>query len=151
MWNRIVVAAAALCLATSAQAAPRHPDAIESDGVASADQAQVPEPSSPPHDHSQHQGEPPAASGRAQGHGATAGMAQKHAGMMATMAADQAKLETLMAQMTAATGEAKIDAMAQVVGELVRQKHAMHQHMSAMHEHMSKMDQAMCGTMMQHK
>jgi hypothetical protein len=47
--------------------------------------------------------------------------------------ASDAKLDELVRAMNAATGEAKIAAMAQVINELARQHQAMHQRMGMMH------------------
>ena len=55
-----------------------------------------------------------------------------HQHMMSEMKAADAKLDGLMTDMNAATGEAKVSAVAQVVTELVRQQQAMHQRMAAM-------------------
>jgi hypothetical protein len=51
--------------------------------------------------------------------------------MMAEMKAADAGLEQLVKAMNAATGEAKVAALAQIVTELVRQRTAMHDHMMA--------------------
>jgi hypothetical protein len=59
-------------------------------------------------------------------------MMKQHQQLMADMKAGDAKLDELVATMNAATGEAKVSAMAQVVNELVRQQKAMHEHMGAM-------------------
>ncbi|MBI2189441.1 MAG: hypothetical protein HYU37_20280 [Acidobacteria bacterium] len=56
--------------------------------------------------------------------------------MMAQMKADDAKLDALVTQMNAASGGAKVDAVAAVAAELARQQKAMHQHMGQMHEQM---------------
>ena len=63
-------------------------------------------------------------------------MMKQHQQLMADMKAGDAKLDELAATMNAATGEAKVSAMAQVVNELVRQDKAMHQHMEAMGQQM---------------
>ena len=55
---------------------------------------------------------------------------------MAEMKASDQKLDELVRAMNAATGDAKITAMAQVVTELARQQQAMHGRM-AMMDHMS--------------
>jgi len=65
-----------------------------------------------------------------------ADMMKMHEQMMAEMKAADEKLDALVKDMNAATGEAKINAMATVVTELVRQHKAMHGHMSQMHQQM---------------
>ena len=62
----------------------------------------------------------------------TPDMRQMHRHMMSAMKAADAKLDGLMKDMNAATGEAKVSAMAQVVTELVRQQQAVHQRMVSM-------------------
>jgi len=59
-------------------------------------------------------------------------MKHHHEMMMAEMKTADATLEQLAAQMNAATGDAKVAAMAAVVNELVRQQQAMHEHMAQM-------------------
>jgi uncharacterized membrane-anchored protein YhcB (DUF1043 family) len=66
-------------------------------------------------------------------------MMKMHEKMMADMKASQTKLDDLAQRMTAATGEAKINAMAELLNELVRSHRTMDDHMSTMHEHMMKM------------
>jgi hypothetical protein len=56
--------------------------------------------------------------------------------MMADMKAGDAKLDALVKDMNAATGEARVTAIAAVVNELVHQHHAMHGRMGQMHQHM---------------
>ena len=63
-------------------------------------------------------------------------MMQRHQQMMAEMQASDQKLSELVRAMNAATGEAKVTAMAQVVTELARQQQATHEHMRMM-EHMA--------------
>ncbi len=63
-------------------------------------------------------------------------MMKMHEQMMAEMKANDAKLDALVAQMNAASGPARVDAVAAVVTELVRQQKAMHQHMGQMHGQM---------------
>jgi hypothetical protein len=65
-------------------------------------------------------------------------MMQMHEQMMAEMKANDAKLDALVAQMNGATGSAKVDAVAAVVSELVRQQKVMHQHMGHMHAMMGR-------------
>jgi hypothetical protein len=62
----------------------------------------------------------------------TSGMMQRHQQMMAEMKAADAKLDELVRAMSAATGDAKVTAMAQVINELARQHQVMHQRMGMM-------------------
>ena len=59
-----------------------------------------------------------------------------HEQMMAEMKAGNAKLDALVKDMNAARGDAKINAVAAVVNELVGQHKAMHERMGQMHEQM---------------
>ena len=52
--------------------------------------------------------------------------------MMEQMKANDAKLDELVAKMNAATGDAKVDAIAAVVTEMVAQRKAMRGHMAPM-------------------
>lgn len=63
-------------------------------------------------------------------------MKKMHEQMMTEMKANDAGLDALVAQMNAASGAAKVDAVAAAVTELVRQQRAMHQHMGQMHGQM---------------
>jgi vancomycin resistance protein YoaR len=63
-------------------------------------------------------------------------MMKMHEQMMADMKAAEARLDALVKEMNAATGEAKTNAIAAVVSELVRQQKSMHGRMGQMHEHM---------------
>ena len=63
-------------------------------------------------------------------------MMKMHQQMMADMKAGDAKLDALVEDMNAADGDAKVNAIAAVVSELVRQRKAMHAHMGQMHEQM---------------
>jgi hypothetical protein len=63
-------------------------------------------------------------------------MMKMHEQMMAEMRTNRARLDALNKDMNAASGSAKVDAMAAVVNELVRQQNAMHDRMGEMHEHM---------------
>ena len=63
-------------------------------------------------------------------------MMKRHQQMMADIKAADLKLEELVKDMNAATGEAKIAAVAQVVNELVRQQKTMHEHMGTMDQQM---------------
>jgi len=65
-------------------------------------------------------------------------MMKMHERMTAQMKANDAKLDALVTQMNAATGSAKVDAVATVVTELVRQQKAMHEHMGQMHAMMGR-------------
>jgi hypothetical protein len=65
-------------------------------------------------------------------------MMKMHERMMAEMKANDTALDALVAQMNAATGPAKVDAVAAVLNELVRQQKAMHQHMAHMHGMMGR-------------
>ena len=51
--------------------------------------------------------------------------------MMATMRADDQKIDALVKKMNAATGAARVDAMAELLTALVDHQHAMHQSMQA--------------------
>jgi ABC-type glycerol-3-phosphate transport system substrate-binding protein len=70
-------------------------------------------------------------------------MMKMHEQMMAEMTAGDAKLDALVKEMNAATGEAKVNAVAAVVNELVRQQRAMHGRMGEMHQHMMGMGRGM--------
>ena len=59
-----------------------------------------------------------------------------HEQMMSEMKKADATLDALVNQMNGATGTAKVDAVAAVVAELVRQHKAMHSHMGEMHHQM---------------
>jgi hypothetical protein len=63
-------------------------------------------------------------------------MMKMHEQMMAEMKAAEARLDVLVKEMNLATGEAKTNAVAAVVNELVRQQKSMHGRMGQMHEHM---------------
>jgi hypothetical protein len=63
-------------------------------------------------------------------------MKKMHEQMMAEMKAGDAKLDALVSDMNAAADNAKVNAVAAVVTELVRQHKAMHAHMGRMHRHM---------------
>jgi hypothetical protein len=70
-------------------------------------------------------------------------MMARHQEMQQEMAAMDARLEQLVQQMNAATGEARIDAMAAVINELFEQRQMMH-------EMMMEMGPGMMGQMMMH-
>jgi hypothetical protein len=78
----------------------------------------------------------PAAQTPAQPQPGMAEMMKMHEQMMAQMKMSDAKLDALVKDMNAATGEAKINAMAAVVNELVRQNQATHERMGQMHQQM---------------
>jgi hypothetical protein len=61
-------------------------------------------------------------------------MMKMHDQMMAEMKAADARLDALVKEMNAASGEAKVNAVAAVVTELVRQHKSMHERMGQMHE-----------------
>jgi hypothetical protein len=63
-------------------------------------------------------------------------MMKMHEQMMAEMKAANAKLDQLVQKMDAATGDAKVNATADVVKELVSQHKAMHDRMGQMHQQM---------------
>jgi hypothetical protein len=63
-------------------------------------------------------------------------MMKMHEQMMAEMKAGNAKLDALVRDMNAASGGAKINAVAAVVNELVQQHKAMHEHIGQMHQQM---------------
>jgi hypothetical protein len=65
-----------------------------------------------------------------------ADMMKMHEQMMAEMKAGDAKLDALVRDMNAAAGDAKVNATAAVVNELVRQQKAMHERMGQMHQQM---------------
>ncbi|HZS18768.1 MAG TPA: hypothetical protein VFA51_12645 [Candidatus Udaeobacter sp.] len=77
-------------------------------------------------------------------HGKMGGMMQEHQKMAAEMKAQDAELDRLVAEMNAATGEKKIDAIAAVITKMVEQRKAMHQKMGGMHGMME-------GGMMKHE
>jgi hypothetical protein len=83
-----------------------------------------------------------------QGGAAASGMGdmkQMHEKMMAEMKAGDARLDALVKTMNAASSnDAKTNAVAAVVSELVAQHKAMHGHMNEMHQHMM-MGQPMMG------
>jgi hypothetical protein len=64
------------------------------------------------------------------------GMMKMHEQMMAEMTANRARLDTVVQQMNSASGNAKVDAIAVVVTELVRQQNTMQDRMGQMHEQM---------------
>ena len=76
------------------------------------------------------------AQGMGQGQAQMPEMMKMHEQMMAEMKADEAKLDALVTDMNAASGNVKVDAVAAVINELVRQQKAMHAGMAKMHEDM---------------
>lgn len=66
----------------------------------------------------------------------TASMMKMHEQMMADMKAGDEKLDALVKEMNTLSGDAKVNAIAAAVTELVRQQKAMHDHMGHMHQQM---------------
>jgi hypothetical protein len=62
-----------------------------------------------------------------------------HNQMTAEMKAQDARLQVLTERMKSATGGNKVQAIEDVVSELVANQLKMHQHMETMHEHMMPM------------
>ena len=60
-------------------------------------------------------------------------MMKMHEQMMAEMKANRARLDILTKEMNEASGSQKVDAIAAVVNELVRQENAMYERMGQMH------------------
>jgi hypothetical protein len=63
-------------------------------------------------------------------------MMKMHEQMMAEMKAAGSRLDALIADMNTAKGDAKLNAVAAVVTELVRQQKSMHNRMGEMHQQM---------------
>jgi hypothetical protein len=63
-------------------------------------------------------------------------MMKIHEKMMADMKTSQARLDDLAKKMNSATGNVKVDAMAELLNELVRQHRAMGEHIGSMHQQM---------------
>ena len=63
-------------------------------------------------------------------------MMMMHQRMMAEMKGADARLDQLVAEMNAANGDARVDAIVRVVTELAARQKAMHGRMEMMHEHM---------------
>ena len=63
-------------------------------------------------------------------------MMKMHEQMMAEMKVADSKLDALVKDMNAGTGEARVNAVAAVVTELVRQQKSMHERMGQMHQQM---------------
>jgi flagellar biosynthesis/type III secretory pathway chaperone len=70
-------------------------------------------------------------------------MMQQHQQMMAELKASDQRLEELVRAMNTAKGDAKIEAMAQAITELVHQQQALHERMGMMM--MSQMSTGMMG------
>ena len=70
------------------------------------------------------------------GQSTTQHMMKMHEQMMAEMKAADARLDALVRDMNAATGNARIDAIAAVLNELLQQRKAMHECVAKMSEHM---------------
>lgn len=66
-------------------------------------------------------------------------MQKMHEKMMADMKAEQQKLDELVKTMNSAKGDARVDAIAAIVTQLVEHHRAMGERMSMMHQHMMKM------------
>jgi hypothetical protein len=75
--------------------------------------------------------------GPSQVQSSTQHMMRMHEQMMAEMRAADARLDALVREMNAASGSAKIDAMAAVLNELLQQRKATHERMGKMSEHMT--------------
>ncbi|HYT66254.1 MAG TPA: hypothetical protein VEL51_07555 [Vicinamibacterales bacterium] len=65
-------------------------------------------------------------------------MMKMHEQMMAEMNAADRKFDALVKDMNAAKGDAKVNAIAAVVSELVRQQKSMHDQMGQMHQQMMR-------------
>ena len=63
-------------------------------------------------------------------------MMKMHQQMMSEMKANRATLDALVQEMNSASDNAKVDAIAAVVTELVRQQNTMQDRMGQMHEQM---------------
>ena len=63
-------------------------------------------------------------------------MMKMQAQMMADMKADEVKLDALLKEVSAASGEAKVNALVTAVTELARQHKELHEHMGRMHSDM---------------
>lgn len=96
-------------------------------------QSQTPAP--PPAGQHQNHAAPAAPAAATQGHD----MMAMHQKMMAEMTAMDTKLDDLVARMAAATGPAKVDAIAEVVTAMAAQHKVMHGRMMEMHDHMMQM------------
>jgi alanine-alpha-ketoisovalerate/valine-pyruvate aminotransferase len=66
-------------------------------------------------------------------------MQKMHETMIADMKAEQQKLDELVKKMNSAKGDARVDAIAAIVTQLVERHRAMGEHMNMMHQHMMKM------------
>jgi hypothetical protein len=96
--------------------------------------ASVASPQSPPHGHAT--GPDPAHGRQAQPSRDRQSMAAMHKDMLGQMAADDARLEALVADMNMFTGDLKIEAIAEVVTLLVERQSMMRQHLTKMHDQM---------------
>jgi len=67
------------------------------------------------------------------------GMMNMQRKMMENMNASDTRLDALVQQMNAATGDKKIAAMADVINELTRQRRTMRETSGTMHQHMMQM------------
>lgn len=59
-----------------------------------------------------------------------------HEKMMAEMKSSHARLDELVKKMNSSTGDPKVNAMAELLTEIVRQHRSMGDHMGMMHQHM---------------
>lgn len=83
-----------------------------------------------------HASSAPASQSRAQTPSNMQEMMKMHEQMMTEMKAADGRLDALVKEMNAAKGEAKVNAVAAVVTELVQQQKSMHAHMGQMHQQM---------------
>jgi hypothetical protein len=81
-------------------------------------------------------GPDPAHSRQSQPAADTPSMAAMHKDMLGRMAADDAQLTALVADMNMFTGDLKVEALAKVVTLLVERQSMMRQHMTSMHGQM---------------
>jgi hypothetical protein len=89
----------------------------------------------PPRSAAAPQGQP-SQSAAPSGQSGMADMMKMHETMMAETKAAEARLDALVKTMNAASGDAKVAAIAAVVNEMVAQQKTMHSHMHEMHQHM---------------
>jgi hypothetical protein len=66
-------------------------------------------------------------------------MQKMHDQMMADMKAEQQKLDELVKKMNSAKGDARVDAIAAIVTQMVEHHRGMAERMNMMHQHMMKM------------
>ena len=65
-------------------------------------------------------------------------MQKMHEKMMADLKAEQQKLDEMVKKMNSAKGDARVDAIAAIVTQMVEHHRGMAQHMDMMHQHMMK-------------